>query len=159
MKQAQPEKEIVIEHTFDAPRELVWEAWTTPEHVAQWWGPKGFSTRVEKLELKEGGKTRYVMVGPDGNEYPAEGTFTEIDAPKKFVTTDEFPEDFDDSKTDLPQGKTLLTALFEDLGEQTKLTLRILHETVQDREKHEKMGVVQGWNSSLQCLEEHLEGR
>lgn len=148
--------QIVITREFDAPRDLVWQAWTRPEHVAAWWGPRGFATRVETLELRPGGRWRYVMIGPDGREYPATGTFREVVPPERFVTTDEFGEDFEAPPgMDLPQGM-MLTCELEDLGERTRVTLRIAHESAESRRRHEEMGVVPGWNSSLDCLAEHL---
>ena len=153
---AQSDREIVITRVFDAPRKLVFEAWTDPKHVAQWWGPKGFTTRVTQLDLRPGGKWRYVMIGPDGTEYPATGTFREIIPPERIVTSDEFDEGFEKvMNADLPRGM-VMTAIFEDLAGKTKLTLRIMHESVADRRKHEEMGVVAGWNSSLECLDEYL---
>lgn len=152
----QSEREIVITRVFDAPRKLVFEAWTDPKHVAQWWGPKGFTTRVTQLDLRPGGKWRYVMIGPDGTEYPATGTFREIVPPERIVTSDEFDEGFEKvMNANLPRGM-VMTAIFEDLAGKTKLTLRIMHESVADRRKHEEMGVVAGWNSSLECLDEYL---
>lgn len=152
------ERELVITRVYDAPRQLVWQAWTEPEHVAQWWGPEGFDTRVTELDLKPGGRWRYVMIDAAGAEYPSEGVFSEIVAPEKLVTTDEFGEDFEHPELadlDLPQG-IVVTVLFEDLGEKTKLTIRIAHPTAEDRQKHEDMGVVAGWNSSLNKFEELL---
>lgn len=152
----QSDREIVITRVFDAPRDLVWKAWTDPAHIAQWWGPKGFTTRVDEMDLRPGGQSRYVMVGPDGTEYPVKGVFREVVPPERIVTTDEFGEGYDQiTDIDLPQGM-VMTILFEDLGDQTKLTLHILHPTVEERRKHEEMGVVAGWNSTLDCLAEHL---
>jgi uncharacterized protein YndB with AHSA1/START domain len=145
--------EIVIVREFDAPRELVWKAWTDPKHVAAWWGPRGFTTRVDELDLRVGGRTRYVMVGPDGKEYPVTGVYQEIVAPEKFVSTDEFGEDFEGD--DLPKG-IILTCIFEDLGRRTRMTMRIAHPTAEDERKHEEMGVVGGWGSSFDCLDEYL---
>jgi uncharacterized protein YndB with AHSA1/START domain len=153
---AQSDREIVITRVFDAPRELVFEAWTDPKHITQWWGPKGFTTRVTQLDLRPGGKWRYVMIGPDGTEYPATGTFREIIPPERIVTSDEFDEGFEKvMNANLPRGM-VMTAIFEDLAGKTKLTLRIMHESVADRRKHEEMGVIAGWNSSLECLDEYL---
>ena len=153
---ASSDREIVITRVFDAPRQLVWKAWTEPEHVAQWWGPKGFTTRVEELDLRPGGASRYVMVGPDGKEYPCKGVFREVVPMQRFVTTDEFGEEFDAAGMELPQG-IMLTVTFEDEGEKkTKVTLHIVHPTPEDRQKHEDMGVVAGWNSSFDCLDEYL---
>ena len=153
---AQSEREIVITRVFRAPRELVFKAWTDPKHVAQWWGPKGFTTRVTELDLRLGGKWRYVMIGPDGTEYPAKGVFREIVPLERIVASDEFDEGFEKvMNADLPRGM-VTTAVFEDLGTNTKLTLRIMHESAEDRRKHEEMGVIEGWNSSFDCLDELL---
>jgi len=148
---------LVITRIFDAPRKLVWQAWTQAQHLEQWWGPQGFRTKVVELDLRSGGKTHYVMIGPDGTEYPVEGVFSEIVAPERIVTTDEFGEGFEvPSDDDLPKG-IVLTVRFEDLaGKKTKLTLQMTHASPEDREKHEKMGVVAGWHSSFNCLDEYL---
>lgn len=148
---------LTIVRVFEAPRQLVWNAWTDPEQVAAWFGPEGFSTRVEQQDLREGGRSRYVMIGPDGAEYPCEGTFLEIVEGEKIVTTDEFGEDFiERHEGDLPQGM-VTTALFEELGDRTRLTLTVKHPTREDRQKHEDMGVVAGWRSSFHCLDRLLE--
>ncbi|MBN3885430.1 MAG: SRPBCC domain-containing protein [Nostoc sp.] len=153
---AQSEREIVITRIFNAPRELVFQVWTDPKHVAQWWGPKGFTTRVTELDLRPGGKWRYVMIGPDGTEYPVKGVFREIVPLERIVTSDEFDEGFEKIvNADLPRG-IVMTAIFEDLAGKTKLTLQIMHESVEDRFKHEEMGVITGWNSSFDCLDEFL---
>ncbi|HDS00980.1 MAG TPA: hypothetical protein ENO22_03210 [candidate division Zixibacteria bacterium] len=149
--------EIVISRELDAPRALVWKAWTDPEHIEEWWGPEGFSTEVEELDLKEGGKWRYVMIGQDGKRYPSEGVFKEIVKPDRITSTDEFGEDFENSASlDLPHG-IIVTTLFEDLRGKTELTVRIMHRTAEDKKKHQDMGVMEGWNSSLDCLQEYLE--
>src|SRR5262245_63539620 len=88
------DREIVITRVFDAPRDLVWKVWTQPEHVARWWGPRGFTTTVTELDLRVGGRSRYVMKGPDGAEYPVCGVFREIVPFERIVTTDEFGEGF-----------------------------------------------------------------
>lgn len=151
--------EIVITREFSAPRQLVWDVWTEPKHVEKWFGPKGFTTRVESVDFKVGGKWKYVMVGPDGTEYPSVGVFREIVPIEKIVSTDEFGEGFEEIESvkniDLPQGM-IATTLFDDLGERTKLTIIVSHPTVEDREKHEAMGVVDGWNTTLDKMEEYL---
>jgi len=152
----QRDREIIITRIFNAPRALVWQVWTEPQHIAQWWGPKGFTTRVEELDFRPGGRSRYVMTGPDGTEYPVTGVFQEIIPLERIVGTDEFDEGFEQTTDmDLPEGM-ILTATFEDLGAQTRLTLHILHATADDRRKHEEMGVVDGWNSTLDCMEDYL---
>ena len=151
------EKQIIIRREFDAPRELVWDVWTRPEHIEKWWGPRGFTTRVTLMDLRVGGKWDYVMVGPDGMEYPVNGVFTEVTPPERIVTTDEFGDAYDERMpgVDLPRG-LVATAVFDDLGGRTRLTMTISHATVEDRQKHENMGVVAGWNSSFDKMEDYL---
>lgn len=72
------DREIVISRTVAAPRELVWEAWTKPEHVANWWGPRGFTTTIKKMDFRVGGVWEHTMHGPDGTNYPNKSTFKEI---------------------------------------------------------------------------------
>ncbi|MDZ8227230.1 MULTISPECIES: SRPBCC domain-containing protein [unclassified Nostoc] len=153
---AQSQREIAIVRILKAPREVVFQAWTDPKHIAQWWGPKGFTTRVIEMDVRPGGKWRYVMTGPDGKEYPAKGVFREIVPFERIVTTDEFDEGFEKVvNADLPKGM-VVTAIFEDLDSNTKLTLQIMHESIEDRRKHEQMGVIEGWNSTFDCLDEFL---
>ncbi len=82
--------EIVIERVFDALREMVWRAWTEPEHIVQWWGPRGCTTRDEEFDFRPGGAWHYVMLIPDGSEMPPRGVFREIVARETIVTSAEF---------------------------------------------------------------------
>lgn len=149
--------DLVLTRELDAPRDRVWKAWTQAEHVAHWWGPEGFRTRVEELDLRPGGRTRYVMIGPDGCEYPATGVFREIVPGTRTVASDEFGDDFERAGVELPQGTTV-TADFSDAGAgRTRLRLRIAHLDAEECRKHEGMGVVEGWHSSFDCLESYLE--
>jgi uncharacterized protein YndB with AHSA1/START domain len=151
------EKDLVIVREFNAPRDLVWKVWTEGEHIEKWWGPRGFDTKVVEMDLRPGGKWHYTMVGPDGMEYPVKGVISEIVPPERIVTTDEFGEGFEDAHPDLDLPKGIVsTALFEDLGSRCRLILRIAHSTIEDRKKHEDMGVVAGWNSSFDCMDEYL---
>jgi predicted lactoylglutathione lyase/uncharacterized protein YndB with AHSA1/START domain len=151
---AEADKEIVIKRVFDAPRKLVWQAWTESAHIVKWWGPRGFNTRVVENDLRSGGTTRYVMTGPDGAEYPVSGVIRELVPFERIVTTDEFDEPY--PGVDLPKG-IILTILFDELSEtKTRLTLRIAHPSAEEKEKHAAMGVVGGWNSSFGRLDEHL---
>jgi len=150
-------KEILITREFDAPRQLLWDVWTRSEHIEKWLGPRGFSTRVTEMDLRVGGKLSYVMIGPDGTEYPGYGVFIEIVPPERIVSTDEFGDNYDQilPNVDLPKG-TVTTAAFDEIGARTRLTLTITHSTPEDRKKHENMGVVAGWNSSLDKLDDYL---
>lgn len=152
------DRELVIVREFAAPRALVWRVWTEPAHVAQWFGPRGFSTTVSASDLRTDGKWRYVMHGPDGSEYAFGGVFLEVVPLEKVVSTDEFGSEYEKEMpgVELPKGM-VVTTLFEDAGPgRTRVTIRVLHPTPEDKKKHEAMGVVAGWNSSFECLDEHL---
>jgi len=151
--------EIVITREFAASRQLVWDVWTQPEHIEKWFGPKGFNTRVETQDFRVGGRSSYVMIGPDGAEYPATGVFKEIVPIEKIVSSaDGFSDDFEAEHPDmdLPKGTMVMTCLFDDLDKRTRLTLITSHSTVEERKKHEAMGVVAGWNSSFDKMDEYL---
>ena len=87
--------DIVIIREFAAPRQLVWDAWTKPEQIEKWFGPKGFTTRVDEQDFKVGGRSNYVMIDAKGEEYPAAGVFKEIVPIEKLVSSaDGFSKEF-----------------------------------------------------------------
>ncbi len=151
---------IIITRVFDAPVDLFYKAWTDPEHIEKWWGPEGMTTKVIEYDFKVGGRTKFVMTAPDGTEYPVTGRFIEIVENEKIVSTDEFGDEYKEMaekmNMQIPHIDTI-TALFEDVEGKTKLTLTMTHPTQKDRDLHEKMHVVEGWNSSFNCLDTHLE--
>ncbi len=151
------ENELIITRMFNAPIDMVWDAWTSTELISEWWGPKGYHTVVKENDFRPGGRWEFVMVDGQGNEYPAIGVYKEIVKHKKISSTDEFGEDFK-AKTEIDLPKILLfTGLFEEVGDQTKITLIYEHATEADKLKHLNMGMEQGWNSSLDKLVEFLE--
>jgi uncharacterized protein YndB with AHSA1/START domain len=79
------EREITITRTLNAPVDLVWEVWSTPEHIAQWWGPNGFTNTISKMDMQPGGEWLLVMHGPDGTDYKNKSIFKEIIPHKKIV--------------------------------------------------------------------------
>lgn len=79
------DRTIVIEHTVNAPHELVWEAWTNPEHVAKWCGPNGFTTTIHQTEVRSGGVWRFRMHAPDGTTFPVKIVFRELTKPERLV--------------------------------------------------------------------------
>ena len=79
------DREIVVSRRFDAPRELVWRAWTDPQAIAEWWGPRGFDAPPCEIDLRPGGKFQVDLNGPDGKVYPCKGTFREIVEPERIV--------------------------------------------------------------------------
>ena len=79
------DREIVISRVLDAPRDLVWEVWTDPKHVVHWWGPNGFTTTIETMDVRPGGVWKHVMHGPDGTDYPNKSVFIEVVKPERIV--------------------------------------------------------------------------
>lgn len=105
--------DLIYERTFDAPRELVWKAHTDRDLIPRWWGPNGHSTRVEEMDVRPGGRWRYVSVVDDGNEFAFYGEYLEIEPPERIKWTFMF-----DVEGVGPQGGPE-TLTFEDLGGKT----------------------------------------
>jgi uncharacterized protein YndB with AHSA1/START domain len=114
------DRELVFTRIFDAPRELVWKAWTEPEHIAQWWGPKGFTTTIHEMDVRPGGIWRQTMHGPDGTDYPNECVFIEVLKPERIAYT------LSGGKKGDPVHQVQTTWTFESEGDKTKLTLHML---------------------------------
>lgn len=122
------DREIVITRVIDAPRERVWQAWTTPEELKQWWGPEGFTNTFHEIDMHEGGVWRFTMHGPDGVEYPNRIIFTEIDEPKRLVYTHD-----SDKENDPEQFQSTIT--FEETENKTTITMRSLFATASQRDE------------------------
>jgi uncharacterized protein YndB with AHSA1/START domain len=148
------ERTIVITRVFDAPRALVFKAWTDPTHVAQWWGPKGFTNPACEMDLRVGGAFRLHMRGPDGATYPCTGTYREIAEPERIVYAGE-AEDGHPCGAGLPP-RSLVTVTFAERDGKTTVTIHTRLQTVADRDAAVKMGFDTGWASSLDRLAEHL---
>jgi uncharacterized protein YndB with AHSA1/START domain len=161
------DNEFIISRMLDAPAEQVFKVWTEPKHLSQWWGPRNFTTPVCEIDLRVGGAHRTVMRGEDGTEYPIKGVFKEIVAPERLVMTmdcSEHPQAWHDmvnpnrAKGDNnPAGEMLQTVTFEDIGDQTLLTIRTRFESAAIRDAMVKMGMNEGWTESLERLEAYLE--
>lgn len=139
------EREIVITRVFDAPRALVFDAWTKPEHVAHWWDPSGMPLAVCEIDLRPDGSFRFVNGGPDGAKYPFAGTYREIVPPERLVFVGQ----------NSPSGGA--TLIFHESEGKTTLTMTIQCATRDDRDALLKMGVDVGTTRTLDNLEEYLK--
>jgi len=138
---------LAIERTFDAPRELVFKAWSDPQHLVHWYGPRGFTLPSCKLDLRPGGNWRSCMLSPEGREHWVKGVFREIVEAERLVFT--YGHENEDGELG---HETLVTVTFAEQGGKTKLTLRqAVFESVKERDSHRG-----GWNSSLDRLVEYL---
>ncbi len=145
-------QEIIITREFDAPRELVFKAFTDPKLYVQWLGPRGYTTTLKIFEPKNRGSWQYIQKDKDGNEYAFHGVNHEILAPERIIGTFEFEG--------LPEkGHVLLqTARFEALpGGRTKLTSQSVFQTVEDRDGMLQSGMERGVDDSYERLDELLK--
>ncbi len=150
---------LIIEREFDAPRERVWMAWTVPDLVMRWWGPKGFTAPVCRISLRVGGSYLYCMRSPEGKDYWSTGVYREIIPLERIVATDSFA----DEKGNIVPATTYgmspdfplemrLTVTFEESNGKTKLTLR--HAGMPSGEDMRKAR--EGWSQSLDKLADLL---
>jgi uncharacterized protein YndB with AHSA1/START domain len=149
-----PPEEVEIHRVFDAPRELVFSAWTDPAHVAKWWGPGGFTSTVIAWDMLPGSPIRIDMQAPNGVVYPMDGTIKEVVPPERFIFT---------AGSLGGDGKSLFevltTVTFADQAGKTRLTLnaRVTRKTP-EADQHIK-GMKAGWTQSLERLAAFVAGR
>jgi uncharacterized protein YndB with AHSA1/START domain len=153
------ERELIITRVFDAPRELVWKAWTEPERLRRWWGPKGYTTPVCLVDLRVGGKYLICMRSPDGQDTYLTGVYLKIDPPNEIAYTDSFADEQGNVVSAAHYGMSAdfplelhVTVTFEDQGGKTKMTLR--HAGFPAGEVSDQAGA--GWNESFDKLAESL---
>ena len=151
--------ELTIIRIFDAPRELVWKAWTDPELFKRWWGPKNFTAPVIKIDLRMGGKYVYCMRGPDGKNYWGTGVYREVVPMERIVLTDSFADEKGNVVPASHYGmagdwplELLVTVTFEEIGGKTKMTLR--HEGLPAGMMRELTET--GWSESFDKLAESI---
>ena len=148
----EPDREIVITRVVDAPRELVWQAMTDPRHIVHWWGPRGFTTTIEEMDVRPGGVWKHVMHGPDGTDYPNHSVFTEVVKPHRICFS------HGGARKGGPEANFEATWSFEakETG-QTEVTIRMVFPSAADRDKVVKeYGAIEGGKQTLERLSEHL---
>ncbi len=153
MNQSTADREIVLSRLLATPRERVWEAWTDPKQIVQWWGPNGFTTTTHEMAVTPGGVWRFIMHGPDGRDYNNKIIFTEVVKPERLVYRHGGEGDTEDIKFHV-------TVTFEAQGRKTLLTMRSLFATAQERnDVIEKYGAIEGGQQTLARLAAHVEIR
>jgi uncharacterized protein YndB with AHSA1/START domain len=143
------ERTVTLTRLYEAPRALVWRAWTDPAHLARWFGPRGFTSSVPELDLRVGGALRIVMHGPDGNDYPMKGVFREIVPPERLVFTNIA---VDNDGKHLLEGETVI--LLEEQSGKTKLTVKAYAKGLVPIAPQMLAGMETGWSQSLDKLSE-----
>lgn len=138
-------REILATRTFDAPRELVFRMWTDPKHIVKWWGPKGFTTTMQEMNVKPGGAWQFVMHGPDGADYLNKNVYVEIVEPERLV--------YDHTSTP----KFRMTVTFASRGAKTEVGVQMLFESAELRDSTVKtFGAIEGLSQTLDRLTERL---
>jgi uncharacterized protein YndB with AHSA1/START domain len=141
-------QDITITRVFDAPRELVFEAYTDPKLVSQWFGPREYTTRVDKLDARPGGLWRFVQHNQNGDEFAFHGVHHDVVAPERIVATFEFEG--------VPGHVLLQTVNLEPLGQKTRLVNHMVFESVADRDGMVASGMQRGSDDSIQRMDEIL---
>jgi uncharacterized protein YndB with AHSA1/START domain len=142
MANPNPDNELRFERVLDASRELVFAAWTSPRHLPRWYGPRGFTTTIEHMDVRPGGTTRLVMHGPDGTRYPNEHSYEEVVVPERIVYVNRGGREGGEPS----QHRHVVS--FEDLGARTKVTMRLVFASAEARDElvrvyHADVGGVQ----------------
>jgi uncharacterized protein YndB with AHSA1/START domain len=145
---------LVITRTFDAPRALVWQAWTDPKHIMQWWGPEGFNNETCTSDLRVGGRFQLEMRAPDGNVYPCIGTFREIVNHERIVYDGEAAEGHPCGAGIPP--RAVVTISFAEQQGKTRLTLHTRFASGERKEAASVARFVISWEEALERLAEHL---
>ena len=143
------EQDLTLEKIIDAPPSAVWQAWSDPELIKEWFCPKPWGVSACEIDLRPGGAFNTTMRSPEGQEFPNSGCFLEVREQEKLVFTDALTADF------RPAAASFMTAIIT-LTEQNGKTLysvRVLHKNAEDRQKHEAMGFREGWGITIDQLE------
>ncbi len=142
------ERELVITRIFDAPRALLFKAWTEPDRAARWWGPQGFTTLYCDMDVRPGGAFRVCMQSPEGTEHWKQGVYREVVEPERLV----FSFAWEDAEGK-PGHQTVVMVTFAERGAKTELTLHQgVFETVTACNEHQR-----GWTSTLERLAQEIE--
>ena len=140
--------------TFEAPRKVVWKAWTDPKHLQQWWGPRGFTNPVCEVDVRPGGAMRIDMRGPDGTVYPMTGVYQEIREPERIV----FTSGALDNKGE-PLFEVLTTVTFTERAGKTTMTLQAIVTSTTAKGAPHLAGMEEGWSQSLDRFAEHVAAK
>ncbi len=143
-----PKTDLRIERTIDVKPELVWEAWTKPEHLMKWFTPAPWKTVDCELDVRPGGIFRTTMESPEGQQFPNSGCYLEVVENKRLTFTDGLGPGF------RPNAESFMTAILElePAGDGTRYLATAIHNSEEDRKKHEEMGFEHGWNAALDQL-------
>jgi uncharacterized protein YndB with AHSA1/START domain len=156
---------MTITREFNAPRQMVWRAWTEPDLYTKWWGPAGFTSPACKIDLRVGGKYLCCMRSPDGKDYWTTGTYREIAPPSLLIMTSSFadergnivPASYYDMSADIAL-ETVVTVRLQEIDDKKRTKLILTHAGIAKMSALERSSMEQGWNESLDKMEAALGG-
>ena len=148
-----PKLDLKLERIVDVPRELVWKAWTTPEHLRHWFCPRPWTTTECEIDLRPGGMFRSVMRSPEGQEFPNVGCYLEVVPNERLIWTDALLPGY------RPAPEPFMTAVLtlEPSGKGTRYVATAIHRDEAGRKKHEEMGFQEGWGTVVDQLVEYIK--
>ncbi len=145
------DREILLTRVYDAPRELVFDAWTHPEHVGRWWGPRGFTITTHEMDVRAGGAWRFIMHGPDGTDYDNEIIYTEVTRPERLI--------YGHGQRDGIAWFNVSATFIEEDGK-TRVTMHTVFPTAEARTMAiEQRGAIEGAKQTMERLAEFLAAR
>ena len=143
------DRTIIFTREFNAPRTLVFEAYTKPEHITRWWGPRRYSTIVDKMDVRPGGVWRFINRDAEGQEFGFNGVYREVVPPTRIVQTFEFEG--------MPGHVSVETATFEERNGKTIVTSKAVFASAEDRAGILQTDMAEGFAESMDRLEELLQ--
>ena len=148
-----PSLDLVLEREIDVPVELVWKAWTTPDHLRHWFAPKPWSIVSCEIDLRPGGALNFVMRSPDGQEFPNTHCYLDVSPLERLITTDTLQAGY------RPSAKPFFTAVLElgRSGSGTRYKATALHGNGEARKTHEQMGFHDGWGTVLTQMVDYIK--
>lgn len=151
--QPDPRLDLVLQREIDVPPDLVWAAWTQPEHLAKWFAPAPWTITECAVDLRPGGMLRFVMRSPEGQDYPNVGCYLEVVRNERLVWTDALQPGY------RPSAEPFFTAFLtlEPRGSGTLYTAIAMHRDEASRQKHEEMGFHEGWGQVLDQMVAYIK--
>jgi uncharacterized protein YndB with AHSA1/START domain len=148
-----PKLDLVLQRNIDVPVELVWKAWTTPEHLRHWFAPKPWTITACDIDLRPGGALNFTMRSPTGEEYPNSQCYLEVAPLERLITTDTLQGGY------RPSVKPFFTAVLElaRSGNGTRYTAMAIHGDPTARKQHEEMGFHDGWGTVASQMVEYIK--
>ncbi|MEQ1701729.1 MAG: SRPBCC family protein [Ilumatobacteraceae bacterium] len=155
-----PQLDLVLERVLDVRPELVWAAWTQPEHLTKWFTPAPWTTPEAELDVRPGGKFHTVMCSPEGDRVDNTGCFLEVVEQRKLVWTSALGPGYRPNHFDSPVGFPFTAEItIEPEGSGTRYVARVMHPTAAHAAQHDEMGFHDGWGAALDQLVAYMSGR